>query len=151
MEGIMGDLLTRLRDDLAASRKARDPLATMVLGMVLSDVRNREFELRRPTGDDDVVEVVRRGIRKRREAAQAYAAANRDDLAAREGAEVLVLERYVPAAPADDELRGAVQAAIADGATTVGAVMSRVMPVFEGRADGARLNALAREELARTG
>ena len=123
----------------------------MLLGTVLADVKNRELELRREPTDDDVQDVLRKAIKRRREAMDMYAAAGRPELAEREGAEVAALERYLPAAAGDDELRAAVRAAIAGGAATVGAVMGRVMPQFKARADGARINAIAREELSRGG
>ena len=123
----------------------------MLLGTVLADVKNRELELRREPADDDVQDVLRKAIKRRREAMDMYADAGRPELAEHERAEVAALERYLPAAAGDDELRAAVRAAIASGAANVGAVMGRVMPQFKARADGARINAIAREELSRQG
>ena len=75
--------------------------------------------------------------------------AGRGELAERERAEVEVLERYLPAAVSDQEIRDADRAAISGGAASVGAVMGKVMPQFKGRAEGGTINAIAREELAR--
>jgi uncharacterized protein YqeY len=144
----MAELTARLRHDLTMSRKARDKSLTLLLGTILADVNNRALELNRAMSDDDVLRVIRSGIKKRREAVAIYGKAGRPELAEREGAEAAVLERYLPAEVSSEEIRTAIQTAIAEGAATLGAVMSRVMPVLKGRADGARINAIAREELA---
>lgn len=141
--------MARLQGDLTASRKAQDKAATLLLGTVIADVKNRAIELRRDLTDEDVVEVLRRGIKKRRESIEMYAQAKRDELAAKERHEVTLLEQYLPPAVDPDEIRAAVRAAVADGAANIGAVMGRVMPQFKGRAEGGTVNAIAREELAR--
>jgi uncharacterized protein YqeY len=147
----MPSLFERLQNDLNASRKAQDKARTLVLGTILSDAKNQKIELRRELTDDEVIDVLRRGIKRRRESIEMYAKGNREDLAEKERAEVAVLEGYLPAQVGDDELRTAVQGAIAGGANNIGAVMGKVMPQFKGRADGTRINAIAREELARQG
>ena len=105
----------------------------------------------RDLADDDVREVLRRGIKRRRESIEMYEKGGRQDLAGRERAEVASLESYLPANVSDEELRVAVQGAIAGGARNIGAVMGKVMPQFKGRADGATLNRIAREELSKQG
>ena len=147
----MPTLLERLQGDLNAARKAQDRPTTLVLGTVLSELKNRQLEGQGDLSEGDAADVVRRAIKRRRESIDMFDKAGRQDLAAKERAEVAVLERYPPAQVGEDELRAAVRAAIAGGAATVGAVMGQVMPAFKGRADGARLNAIAREELARKG
>lgn len=140
-------LQSRLAADLTAARKSQEKAATLVLGSTLSEVRNREIELKRELTDEDVIEVLRRGIKKRRESIEIYEKAGRAELAASERAEVGLLEKYLPAQVSPDEIRAAVRAAIAGGASNVGAVMGKVMPQFKGRADGSAINAIAREEL----
>jgi uncharacterized protein YqeY len=147
----MSALLDRLQGDLNAARKAQDKPLTLVLGTVLADVKNRRIELRHDPTDEDVVDVLRKAIKRRRESVEMYQAAARDDLAAKERTEVEVLERYLPPQVGDEELRAAVRAAIAGGATSIGAVMGKVMPQFKGRAEGGAINAIAREELSRQG
>jgi uncharacterized protein YqeY len=144
----MSSLLERVQSELNAARKAQDKPVLLLLGTLLSDLRNRELELRRPVTDDDAIEVVRRGIKRRRESIEMYEAGARPELAAKEGAEVVMLEQYLPAAVDPAEIRSAVRAAIAAGAGNVGAIMGRVMPAFKGRADGGQISAIAREELA---
>ena len=147
----MSELIAHLQHDLNAARKAQDKARTLLLGTILADVKNRKIELMRDLTDDDVREVLRRGIKRRRESIEMFEQGGRRDLAERERAEVAVLETYVPASVSDDELRDAVRTAIASGAKNIGAVMGKLMPQFKGRADGATLNRIAREELSRQG
>lgn len=144
----MSELADRLHADLSAARKAQDRPLTLVLGTILSDVKNRQIELRRPATDEEIVEVVRKGIKRRRESIAMYETGGRADLVAKEQGELAVLERYLPPAVDPDELRAAVRAAIAGGAANIGAVMGKVLPQFRGRVDGSAINALAKEELA---
>jgi uncharacterized protein YqeY len=143
-----GTLLARLQADQAAARRSQDKERVLTLGMLISELKNRELELRRELTDEDATEVVRKGIKRRKEAVLMYEKAARTDLAAKEGAEASLLEAYLPASVDPEELRSAIRTAIAGGASNVGAVMARVMPAFKGRADGSTINALAREELA---
>jgi len=147
----MADLLFRLQSDLNASRKAQDKPATLLLGTIVSDIKNREIELTRDLTDEDVIEVVRRGIKKRREALEMFEKGNRPELAAIEGAQVKLLEAYLPGGPSTDEIRAAVRAAIGGGAANIGAVMALVMPQFKGRADGGAITKVVREELTKPG
>lgn len=146
----MSALQSRLQGELTAARKAQDKAATLLLGSTLSEVKNRAIELKRDLTDDDVVEVVRRGIKQRRESIELYDKAGRAELAASERAEVALLEKYLPAQVNPDEIRAAVRAAIAAGANNVGAVMGKVMPQFKGKAEGGTINAIVREELGGT-
>jgi uncharacterized protein YqeY len=142
-------LLSRLQADQATARKAQEKDRVMLLGVTISEARNREIELRRALTDDDVVDVIRKGIKKRRESVELYTKAGRVDLADKEQSEAALLEKYLPAQVNPEELRAAVRAAIASGATNIGAVMAQVMPQFKGRAEGGTINALAREELTK--
>ncbi len=145
----MSTLLARLQADLNTARKSQDSARTLVLGSLISDAKNRGIELRRDLTDDDVVEVLRKGIKRRRESIEAYVQGKRDDLVAKERAEVTTLEAYLPAQVGEDEIRAAVRAAVAGGAANIGAVMGKVMPQFKGRAEGGTISAIVREELAR--
>jgi len=143
----VSELIARLQTDLNASRKAQDKPGTLLLGTILADIKNRRIELMRDLTDDDARDVLRKGIKRRREAIEMYDKAGRTDLATRERDEVARLEAYLPANVGDEEIRAAVRAAIASGATTIGALMGKVMPQFKGRADGSAINRIAREEL----
>ena len=145
----MAPLLDRLQADLNAARKAQDKARVLLLGTIIADARNREIELKRALADDDVVDVLRKGIKKRRESIDMYDKGGRTDLANTERSEVDALGTYLPAAVSDDEIRAAVVAAIQGGANNVGAVMGKVMGQFKGRAEGGTINAIVREELAK--
>jgi uncharacterized protein len=141
------NLAATLRAALNAARKAQDKERTLVLGTILANLKNREIELRRPTTDDEVADVLRKGIKIRREAIDQYAAGGRKDLADNEAAQIKVLEEFLPPAVDPEEIRAAVRSAIGAGAKDIGKVMSQVLPRYKGRADGKLINQIAREEL----
>jgi len=145
----MSALFSRMQDELNTSRKAKDKTRTLLLSTIISDVKNKRIELMRDLTDDDVIDVIRKGIKRRRESIEMYDKANRRDLADKERAQAAALEKFLPAGVSDDELRAAVRAAIAGGAANIGAVMGKVMPQFKGRAEGGTINSIARDELAR--
>jgi uncharacterized protein len=147
----VSELNARLQGDLNASRKAQDKAAILLLGTVLSEVKNRRIELRRDPNDDDVIDVLRKAIKKRRESIEMYDKAGRADLADKERSEAQALEKYLPPQVGDEEIRTAVRAAISSGAANIGAVMGKVLPQFKGKAEGGAINAIAREELSRQG
>ena len=140
-----------MQGDLNASRKAQDKAGTLLLGTVLSEIKNRRIELRRDPNDDDVIDVLRKAIKKRRESIEMYDKAGRADLADKERSEAQALEKYLPPQVSDEEIRTAVRAAISSGAANIGAVMGKVLPHFKGKAEGGTINAIAREELSRQG
>lgn len=145
----MAPLLARLQQDLNTARKAQDKGRVTLLGTIISEVKNREIEVKRDLTDDDVIDVLRRGIKKRRESIEMYEKGARMDLAATERNELEALGNYMPAAVGEDEIRAAVTAAIDGGATNVGAVMGKVMSQFKGRAEGGTINTIVREELSK--
>ncbi len=144
----MSELLARMQGDLNASRKNQDKAATLLLGTILADIKNKRIELRRDPADDDVIDVLRRGIKRRRESVEMYEKGGRADLAEKERAEVAMLAQYLPVQVGEDEIRAAVRAAIDGGATTMGPLMGRINPQFKGRADGSAVSRIAKEELA---
>jgi len=145
----MAELLARLQADLTAARRAQDKAQLLVLGSIVSDAKNREIELKRELTDEDVTEVLRRGIKRRRESLDMYEKGAREDLASIERGEVEMLGKYLPAAVDPEVIRAAVIAAIDSGATNVGAVMGKVMAQFKGKAEGGTINGIVREELAK--
>ena len=149
-------LKDRLRADLTTAIKARDELTSSTLRMALTAVTTEEKANKdeRVLTDDEVLVVLGREAKKRREAATAYDEAARPELAERERAELGVLEAYLPAALGDDEVAAiidsAVAAAAADGKTgmaAMGAVMKLVTPQVQGRADGGAVAAAVRARL----
>jgi uncharacterized protein YqeY len=136
-----------LRAAMNAARKAQDKDRTLVLGTILANLKNREIDLRRPATDEEVVEVLRKGIKTRREAIEQYTAAGRTELADAEQKQIAVLEEFLPPAVDPEEIRAAVRDVIAGGAKDLGKVMGQIVPRYKGRADGKLINQIVREEL----
>ncbi len=136
-----------LRAAMNTARKAQDKDRTLVLGTILANLKNREIDLRRPATDEEVVEVLRKGIKIRREAIEQYTAAARTDLAGVEQSQIAVLEEFLPPAVDPEEIRAAVREVIAGGAKDLGKVMGQIVPRYKGRADGKVINQIVREEL----
>jgi uncharacterized protein len=153
-DGSMAALKDRLRSDLTAAMKARDEVRTRTLRMALTSLAQEEVAgtSARELSDDEVVKVLTREAKRRREAAEAFAAAGRDEQAAAERAEGAVLDAYLPAQLSDEEIAAVVAAAIdetgASGMAAMGQVMRVVTPLVAGRADGARVAAEVRRRLA---
>ncbi|HEY7487668.1 MAG TPA: GatB/YqeY domain-containing protein [Streptosporangiaceae bacterium] len=149
----MSALKEKLRNDLSAAIKARDGVRTRTLRMALTAVTNEEVagKQARELSDDEVVKVLAREAKKRREAADAFADAGRPEQAAAERAEGEVINDYLPAQLADEELAGLVSAAIAEtgaaGPRAMGQVMKVVRPKIGDRADGGRIAAEVKRQL----
>jgi len=143
----------QIQADLTAAMKARDADTVATLRLVVSAIRT----LRVAEGhagevtDAEAVDLLTREAKRRTEAAEAYAAAGRDDLADKERRELAIIRRYLPEQLGADELARIVDEAVAaTGATApsdLGKVMSAVMPRVRGRADGKQVNALVRDRL----
>ncbi len=150
----MPTLKDQLRADLTAAMKARDETRTRTLRMALTSISNEEVSgtAAHDLTDDEITRILAREAKRRREAATAFADAGRGDQAAAERAEEDVLSSYLPAQLSDDELTAIVAAAIAEtgasGPGGMGQVMKVVTPRVAGRADGSRVAALVRSQLA---
>jgi uncharacterized protein YqeY len=150
----MSRLKAKLQDDLSAAMKARDELTTATLRMALTAVTTEEVagKQARELTDDQVVAVLTREAKKRRESAEAFDTAGRAELAARERAEGEVLAGYLPTPLTDEELADVVRAAIEEAGATgpgqLGAVMRVVQPKVSGRADGKRVSDEVRRQLS---
>jgi uncharacterized protein YqeY len=149
----MPELKARLHADLNTAMKARDELTMATLRMALSAITTEEVAGKqvRELGDDEVLKVVAREAKKRREAAEAFDAAGRIELADRERAEGQVLDGYLPEPLTDAELVELVREAVAESGATgkaqLGAVMRLVQPRVAGRADGRRVSDEVRLQL----
>jgi uncharacterized protein len=150
----VAELKERLRADLNTAMRARDQVRMRTLRMALTSITNEEVAgaSARDLTDDEVLKVLTREARKRREAAEAFSAAGRSDQAAAERAEGDVLAGYLPAQLSDDKLAALVDAAIAEtgasGMAGMGQVMKTVTPRVAGRADGGRVAAEVRRRLS---
>jgi uncharacterized protein len=153
----VNELKERLRADLKAAIRARDQVRLRTLRMALTSITNEEVSgnTARELSDDEVIKVLTREAKKRREAAEAFESAGRAEQAAAERAEGDVLASYLPAQLTDDELTAIVSAAIAETGATgmpgMGKVMKTVTPRVAARADGARVAAEVRRQLTGAG
>jgi uncharacterized protein YqeY len=150
----MSALKEKLRSDLSTAMKARDELRTRTLRMALTAVSTEEVagKRARELSDDEIVKVLAREAKKRREAAEAFAQADRAEQAQAERDEGAVLDAYLPAQLPDEELTALVAAAIAEsgaeGPRAMGQVMKLVNPKVAGRAEGGRVAAEVKRQLA---
>lgn len=142
-----------MRADLASAMKARDEVRTRTLRMALAALTTEEVagEQARELSDDEIVKVLQREAKKRREAAEAFGGAGRAEQAEAERAEGKVIEEYLPAQLSDEEIAGFVAAAIAEtgaaGPRGIGQVMRVVTPKVAGRADGRRVSDEVKKQL----
>ena len=150
----MTELKERLRADLTAAMKSRDELVTATLRMALTAVGTEEVAGKeaRELSDAEVVQVLTREAKKRREAAEAFSAGNRPEQAARELAEGEVLAGYLPQQLTDEELNALVAQAVAEtgaeGPKGMGLVMKALTPKIAGRAEGGRVAAAVKSALS---
>jgi len=150
----MTELKEKLRTDLTAAMKSRDELVTATLRMALTAIGTEEVagKQARELSDAEVVQVLTREAKKRREAAEAFENGGRPEQAAREKAEGEVLARYLPAQLTDEELAALVAEAVAEtgaeGPKGMGLVMKALNPKIAGRAEGGRVAAAVKSALA---
>jgi hypothetical protein len=146
-------LKEKLRADMTMSMRAREELRTGTLRMVLTAITNEEVagKTARELSDEEVLKVIAREAKKRREAAEAFDGAGRIELADKERAEGVILDEYLPAQLSDEDLAGLVREAIAEsgaaGPQAMGQVMKVVQPKVAGRAEGGRIAAEVRKQL----
>ncbi|AWB90973.1 GatB/YqeY domain-containing protein [Aeromicrobium chenweiae] len=151
----MSALKDQLHSDLTTSMKARDALRTSTLRMVLTAITNAEVSGKeaQELSDEDVLTVLEREAKKRREAAQAFADGNRPELAEKEKAEAAILAEYLPAQLSAEEIAVIVSAAVesagaaGEGMKAMGKVMGIVSPQVKGKADGGAVAAEVKRQL----
>jgi uncharacterized protein YqeY len=145
-------LITQIEGDVKAAMLARDTTRRDALRLILASLRSAEKDLQRPLSEDEELQVLQRERKRRTEAAEAFRAGGREEQAAKEDAELAILEEFMPVPLSEEELEQIVDDAIAEtGATNIrdmGRVMADVMPQIAGRADGSAVSQLVREKLA---
>jgi uncharacterized protein YqeY len=145
-------LIARIEDELKQATLARDAERRDALRLILSALRGAEKELQRPLKDDEELQVLQRERKRRTEAAEAFREGGREEQAAAEERELVVLEEFMPEPLSEDAIEEIVDNVIAEvGATSMrdlGRVMADVMPQIAGRADGSTVSQLVREKLA---
>jgi len=145
-------LQERIDAATVVAMKSREAVRLRTLRMVRSALKNREIDKRAPLEETDVLQVLGTQAKQRRDSIEQYRAGGREELAAKEVAELAVLQEYLPRELGEDELRAAVVAAVAEvgaaGPRDMGRVMGVLMPRLQGRAAGGAVNRLVREVLA---
>jgi len=145
---VASQLKSRIQADLNQARKQRDKERTLVLSTLLADIKNKEIdEIAEPT-DEMVVQVIGKGIKMRKDAAEQMRSAGRPELAAVEESQASVLASYLPEGLSEADVRAMVRELIAGGANQMGTLMAGLMPKIRGRFDGKEANRIVREELA---
>jgi uncharacterized protein len=150
----VAELKARLQGEMNDALRAGDKVRLAALRLLHASVKNREVELLREVDDEEFVEVVGREVKRRKEAAEAYQKAGRQELLDRERREQEVLEAYLPAQLSQQDVTSLVEEAVAEtGAARpgdLGKVMAYVMGKARGRVDGGMVNRLVRERLSET-
>lgn len=145
-------LAARIEKDFLTAYKAKDELTVSVLRMLKTAIKNRQVELMRPPTDEEVLAVVAKQVKQRQESVEQFKAAGRAEMAAKEAAEQVVLEGYLPTRLTGDELAALVDEVIAAtgaaGMKDMGKVMSAAMAKAAGRADGKLLSQLVKSRLS---
>jgi uncharacterized protein YqeY len=142
-----------LREDLTASIRSQDKVVSETLRMVLTAITNEEVAGKeaRTLTDDEIITVLSREAKKRREAAEEFSKAGRDDKAAAEKAEGVIIAKYLPAQLSEDEIKKIITDAVAKtgaaGPADMGKVMGAIKPLIAGKADGALVSSLVKSTL----
>ncbi|RUM86962.1 MAG: GatB/YqeY domain-containing protein [Thermovibrio sp.] len=145
-------LKERLKADMKEAMKAKDKLKLSTIRMINSLIKNAEIEKRGELSDEEIVQLLMKYAKQRRESIEMYEKGGRQDLVEKERAELEIVESYLPKQMSEEELREVVKRAIEEtGASSpkdIGKVMKAVMPKVKGRADGSLVNRIARELLS---
>jgi uncharacterized protein len=146
-------LKEKLQQDIKDALKSGDSKKRMVLGMVLSAIKNKEIEKRSELGDDDTISVIASEIKKRKDSVEQFEKGGRPELAEGERKESEILMAYMPEQMSDEEVKDEVKKAIsstgASGPKDMGKVIGAVMAKIKGKADGQIVSNLVKEGLSK--
>lgn len=151
------DLLKKIRDDLTVSLKAKNEIRASVLRLLITSIHNKEIEKRgagkpEELDEGEVLELINKEAKKRKEAIEFYVRGNRSDLVEKETAELKILKEYLPAELGEEEIKKAISDVIektgAKDSKDFGRVMGQVMKELKGRADAAAVGKLVKEKLS---
>lgn len=144
-------LSERLNDDMKQAMKNQDKFKLSVIRMIRSSVKNLEIDQRRTLEDNEVLEVLTRELKQRKDSLQEFEKAGRDDLAADLHKEIAIISEYLPEQLGEAELKAIVEETVREvGASSkaeMGKVMAALMPKVKGRADGKLVNQLVQRQL----
>lgn len=144
-------LKEKLNDDLKTAMKQKNKIKLSVIRLLKAGARNEEIDKGRELNDDEVIKLIQREIKRRKEAIGEYRKAKRQDLAQNEEMEMAILYEYLPAQADDDEIRKVVRGIldqIPEGTKiNMGMVMPKALEKLKGRADGKRISKIVQEEM----
>ncbi|WP_122033712.1 GatB/YqeY domain-containing protein [Aliivibrio sp. EL58] len=145
-------LIEKLKDEQKLAMKAKDKLRLGTIRLALSEIKQREIDGHTTLSDDDIIAVLTKMVKQRRDSVSQFTAAGRDDLAEKESAEILVLDDFMPQALTDEEVAKLLDEAIiesgAAGMQDMGKVMGVLKPQIQGRADMGKVSQLVKSKLA---
>lgn len=145
-------LMDRLYDDMKTAMKNKDKSKLSVIRMLISSVKYAEIEKKSSLSDDQIIDVLSREIKQRRDSLQEFEKANRTDLVEKTKEELIIIQDYLPEQLTEEEVKKIVQETVqeigAKDKSEMGKVMSAVMPKVKGKADGKMINKLVMEILA---
>ena len=145
------ELESKIKEDLKEAMRKGDSVTRDVLRMLTSDIKNEAMKVRKELEDKDVLGVVRKNIKSRKDSIEQFVNGGREDLADKEREELAILEKYQPEQMSEDEVRSAVKKAIGNldekDAKNFGLVMKESMKAVEGRADGVLVGKIVKETL----
>lgn len=141
----------RIREDMKAAMRSHDAARLSTIRLLLAAIKQREIDEQIEAGDEDVLAVIGKMVKQRRDSVEQYRSGGREDLAANEQAEIDVLSTYLPQQLSDEEVTAIVEEAVAEvgmtGMAAMGKVMSVVKPRVNGRADLGKVSALIKARL----
>lgn len=154
----MEHILERLKNDLKEAMKSGDQKRSTTLRMIFSSIKNKEIEERKKEvglGEEEVLEVLRKEAKKRKDAIAEFEKAGREDLSVGEKEELALIEAYLPAELSDEEIERIIQDGIRELGGSVsekdfGALMKTVMPTLKGKASGDRITHIAKKALGQS-
>ncbi|MFC4808226.1 GatB/YqeY domain-containing protein [Paenibacillus sp. GCM10023250] len=145
------NLSERLNDDMKQAMKSQDKFKLTTIRMLRASIKNQEIELKRPLEDAEVLDILSREIKQRKDSLQEFEKAGRDELAKGVAAEIEIISEYLPQQLTEEEIKLIVQQTIQEtGASSkaeMGKVMSALMPKVKGRADGKLVNTFVQQFL----
>jgi len=146
------ELKQTLLSDLKEAMKSKDSLKVDTLRLIVSEIKNREIDLREELGDEAITALLTTQIKKRKEAAKMFEQGGRTDLKEKEEKEMAIIQVYLPEQVGEEELKQRIQAVIAEtgaqGPKDMGKVMKVVVPEFKGKAEGDQIRNIVTDLLA---
>lgn len=147
----MPDTKAQIAEDLKTALKSRDGLTVSILRLLLSDIHNLEIAKKGLAGEDEVLAILRKSVKKHEDSISQFRQGNRPDLADKEEQELKLIKKYLPEPLAPAELLALVEKAVAktgaSGPKDFGKVMKELMPKIQGRAEGSRISELVKSQL----